>query len=654
MIAGGPRVILGYSGLDGSRELKLRRFPLLDEQERRLCQGLDSAAAIIVDDELVAAVQQERFSGVKFDHAFPVDAIAYCLRQANLRMADVQVIHHNFDYSRVRALSAGDDFARRRYDEIYAPTVQTALFHKHYPELRGRLAVTPVDHHRAHAMSAAIASGFDEALTVVADGMGELFAITVYEWRGRRFRRLDAIDFRGSLGLFYGLVTMHLGFLPNSDEYKVMALAASGDPARFRAITSEAVLLHPAGRVSVPVLSHNTSPLERETFGGSRRWLAARGSPPRGAGDALTPGHYDFAAAAQQRLEEALSHIVGYWVRRTGLTRLALAGGVALNCVAVGKLAASGTVTGVYVQPAAGDEGTAVGAALTAVDPVRAMERYPAMTFLGPDVTASPRPRQQPYWHQRVAGRDAEEAAARLLARGCIVGWAQGRLEFGPRALGNRSILADPRRRETRDRVNAAVKFRESFRPLAPAVKAERAAEYFLLPDGAVMRHMTVAAPVRAEAKREIPAVVHDDGTARVQCVDAAEVPRLWRILDSFERLTGVPVLINTSLNVKGQPTARDGLEAFRTFCSSSLDVVFIGDTVYAKPGWVDRVVDAIAGAADVSESGLSRTGPGSQARLVRYEKALRACRRPSTDASRSFSPSPIAAVRSRGWSVPR
>lgn len=598
MTVHGPRVILGYSGLDGSREFKLRCFPGLDERQRRLYQGLDSAAAIIVDDQLVAAVQQERFSGVKFDHSFPADAIAYCVRQAGVRMADVQAVHHGFDYSRVRVLSAGDDFARRRYDEIYAPAVQTALLHRHYPELRGRLAVTPVDHHRAHAMSAAVASGFEEALTVVADGMGELYAITVYEWRGQRLRRLDEIDFRGSLGLFYSLVTMHLGFLPNSDEYKVMALAAAGDPARFRAVTGEAVSLHPAGRVSVPVLSHNTSPLERETFSGSRRWLAAQGCPPRGAADALTAGHYDFAAAAQHRLEEALSHIISYWVRRTGLTQLALAGGVALNCVAVGKLAASGTVTGVYVQPAAGDEGTAVGAALTAAEPARAMERYPAMTFLGPDVTASPPPRQQPYWQQRVAGRVAEEAAARLLAQGCIVGWAQGRLEFGPRALGNRSILADPRRRETRDRVNAAVKFRESFRPLAPAVKAERASEYFVLPDGAVMRHMTVVAPVRAQARDEIAAVVHDDGTARVQCVHAAEIPRLWRILDDFEQLTGVPVLINTSLNVKGQPTARDGIEAFHTFSSSSLDVVFIGDTVYAKPGWVDLVIEAIAGPA--------------------------------------------------------
>jgi carbamoyltransferase len=596
-------VIVGYSGLDGSQELKLREFPGLDQREQRLFQGLDSAAAILVDDEIVAAVQQERFTGVKFDHSFPREAIDYCLRQAGARIEDVRAVCHNFDYSRLRPLSAGSAFATRRFDEIYAPVNQTLLLQRHYPELRGRMRVTPVDHHHAHALTAVAGSGFGEALVVVTDGMGELQAITVHEWRGGRLTRLAAMDFRSSLGLFYALVTMHLGFWPNSDEYKVMALAATGDEDRFAAVLDQAVLLQPGGRITVPVLGHNTTLRERETFAGSRQWLAARGCPSRQAGEPLAAVHFDVAAAAQRRLEQALSHIVFHWLERTGLNRVAMAGGVALNCVAAGKLAASPQVAGLYVQPAAGDEGTAVGAALAGADLDRAIARYPAMTFLGPDVTEGQPPSDGgPYWRQPVAGAVAEEAAARLLAQGCITGWAQGRLEFGPRALGNRSILADPRRRETRDRVNAAVKFREGFRPLAPVVKMERAGDYFVIPAGAGMRHMTVAVPVRAHRQEEIAAVVHDDGTARVQCVHQAEVPRLWQILDRFERLTGVPVLVNTSLNVKGQPTARDGFEAFRTFHSSSLDVVFIGDTCYAKADWAQRAAQAIA-EAEAEES---------------------------------------------------
>jgi carbamoyltransferase len=589
-----PQVVLGYSGLDGSRELKESRFPDLEEREKNLYQGLDSAAALLVDGQLVAAVQQERFSGRKFDHAFPRDAIEYCLGHAGLGFADVDAVAHNFDYARMRVLSQGDEYSRLRFESVYAPELQTRLLHRHFPETVDRLTVRPVNHHRAHALSAAIPSGFDEALVVVLDGMGELHAVSVYAWQGGELVRLAALDYRSSLGLFYALVTLHLGFWPNSDEYKVMALAASGDPERFRPAMREAVELGPAGAFSVPLLSLNRDLRSRETFGTSRERLRALGCPPLAAGEQPGAVHFDLAAAAQERVEQAIVHLVGHWSARTGLRRLALAGGVALNCVAVGRLCESGLVDTVYVQPAAGDEGTAVGAALDLADPVRAAAQYPAMTFLGPDVDASQAPAQSPYWRAPVPRDHAPEAAAALIAAGCIVGWAEGRLEFGPRALGHRSILADPRLKSTRDRVNAAVKFREGFRPLAPAVKAEAAAQWFEVPPGARLRHMTVTVPVRPEQRDRIPAVVHDDGSARVQSVHADEVPGLWHILDHFERLTGIPVLMNTSLNVKGQPTARDGAEAYHTFASSHLDVAFIGDTVHAKPEWQDRVRDLL------------------------------------------------------------
>ncbi len=587
-----PAVVLGYSGLDGSAEFKQAAFPDLAEGERRLYQGLDSAAALLVDGRLVAAVQQERYSGVKFDHAFPVDAIDSCLRLAGLTVDDVDAVAHNFDYSTLAPLSQGDPFTARRFRQVYHPERQNELLRRHYPRLAGRLRVRPVRHHLAHAWSAAIPSGQQRALVVVLDGMGELHAISVYEWSGGRLRRLAQQDYRGSLGLLYAAATLHLGFWPNSDEYKVMALAAGGDPGRFAGLLDQAVTLGPGGTVRVPLLARNRSLRERETFAGSRQWLAANGCPAHDGGG-LTAAHLDLAAAVQDRVQAAVLHVVDHWVRETGIRDVALAGGVALNCVAVGALARSGIVRSVYVQPAAGDEGTAIGAALSLADPRAAMDGYPEMTFLGPDVTERLPAADRTGWQRRLAEGTRERVVAMLLARGLIVGWASGRLEFGPRALGHRSILADPRRRETRDRVNAMVKFREGFRPLAPMVLAERAHEYFELPP-AELRHMTVATGVRPGRAHRIPAVVHDDGTARIQVVRRSDLPEIWRVLHEFAALTSVPVLMNTSLNVKGQPTARDGSEAFRTFESSELQVVVIGDTIHAKPAVVREVLEVM------------------------------------------------------------
>jgi carbamoyltransferase len=584
-------VVLGYSGLDGSAEFKHGTFPGLDAREARLFQGLDSAAALVVDGELVAAVQQERYSGIKFDHAFPVDAINSCLRSADVTIEEVGRVAHNFDYTRTGLLSQGDPITARRYSEIYHPTRQTELLHKHFPSLTERVLVEPVRHHLAHALTAAIPSGFDRALVVVIDGMGELHAISVYQWSEGRLRRLTQLDYRSSLGLFYATATMHLGFWPNSDEYKVMALAATGDPARFSAQVSEAVTLGPDGSVQIPLLGENRTLRARETLSGSRDWLTVNGCSERTEGP-IDQVHLDLAAAVQQRVETAIFHIVSHWVRRTGIDQVALAGGVALNCVAVGKLAQSGLVSELYVQPAAGDEGTAIGAALSKVDPTTASTCYPQMTFLGPHVTELMPPRNHPFWHRTIRTGQAERVTAMLLARGVIAGWAQGRLEFGPRALGHRSIFADPRQKKTREKVNTMVKFREEFRPLAPMVAAERAEEYFVLPP-AELRHMTIATRVRPGKASLIPAVVHDDGTARIQVVHQTDLPRVWQILDHFARLTGVPVLMNTSLNVKGQPTARDGSEAFRTFESSDLEVIVIDDTIYAKDAVV-RIVEDI------------------------------------------------------------
>ena len=571
------RVVLGYSGLDGSAEYLGRRHDLT-QAERRYFQGMDAAAALFIDGRLVAAVQEERFSGTKFDHRFPLEAMTWCMRFTGISETDVDAVAHGFDFGPYRRMFAATEAGADRFRSVYAPDVQQALLSRHFPLLAKKVTVQSVRHHHAHAYSAVHGSGYDECLAVVMDGMGEMESISVYRWtRAGGLEQLASYDYRSSLGLFYSLVTTHLGFQPNSDEYRVMALAALGDPQRYASVMAAAVQLLPRGRLRVRMLDSAVDDPHREQYRRGRVWLAEQTFPARESSDALADAAADLAASAQQRLEHAIAHVLTFWMAETGLTRIAMAGGVALNCVAIGRSFDWG-VSQLYVQPAAGDEGTALGAGLAVMDQANA-EVLPAMPYLGPEIHAVPGAadlRRDPW---RALVRDA----AANLERGAIVGWAQGRLEFGPRALGNRSILADPRRASTRERVNSAVKFREGFRPLAPVVLAERADEYFDLPAGATTSHMTAAFHVRPQKRDAVPAVVHTDGTARVQVVDRAHAPLLAALLDEFDRVAGVPVLVNTSLNVKGQPMAALISDAVWTFENSAMDVLYAGDRVLAK-----------------------------------------------------------------------
>lgn len=582
-------VVLGYSGLNGSAELLAHRADL-SASERRVFQGMDAAAALLVDGKIVAAVQEERFSGRKFDHQFPVESIRWCLAHAGLRSRDVDHVAHGFAYGPYERLFTADPVARERFEAVQAPGRQQELLIRHFPEIAARTRVIGVRHHEAHAFSAVAASPFKECLAIVADGMGEVDAISVFRWRNGVLTRLATQDARSSLGLFYSLITMHLGYEPNADEYRVMALAAFGDPDRFSTAFEAAVTLGDNGRVGVPVLQSARSDPYREQYRRGRRWLESVTFPALGPAEAGLGVHADFAAAAQARLEAALQHVVSHWTRVTGLNAIALAGGVALNSVANGKLISGGR-NRVFVQPAAGDEGTAVGAAL-AIGYPWVTDPLPAVPLLGPDLES---PVSTDGWTCLKSVEVATQVAAELLARGAIIGWAQGRLEFGPRALGNRSILADPRSAATRDRVNAAVKFREQFRPLAPAVLSESADEWFELHSGTEYGHMTVVVPVRPERRLLIPAVTHVDSTARVQVVDRRHHPAFWSLLNRFAARTGVPVLLNTSLNVKGQPIARTAEDAFWTFENSNLDALFVNEWVITRGPWSEVIHEVSA-----------------------------------------------------------
>ena len=576
--------VLGISGMPDAMAFKRREMPDLEQREYRIVQGLDAAAALVTDDGVVAAAAEERFTGVKATGAFPVNAIEFCLREAGLRITDLDAVAHGFHYEPTPTLSMNEYF-RRRYDEVYAPEVMKAHLTRVFPDADWDRLFLPVPHHLAHGASAYALSGFERALVVVADGMGETDSMTVAEADGPDIRPLRTVPALHSLGTLYGAVTLHLGFEFNMDEYKVMGLAPYGDPDRFTEAVNQLVRLRPDGGYTVPVLAENRGWQEYETLRGTRRALAQLFGPAREPGAPVTQDHMDVAATVQKIVEVTLLHSMRYFAAETGERNLCFAGGVALNCTFNGMLERSGVFDRVFIQPAAGDDGSALGAALVTHD----RRQFPRM--------------RMPYWGPAysqadcaaaIAGTDGVAAdvyddedkllddVANLLVDGKFVGWFTGRMEFGPRALGNRSILADPREADVRDRLNAVVKQREDFRPFAPVVREEDADRFFEIhrDDVESYRHMLVITHTRPEFRELLAAVTHVDGTARVQVVSRVDNERLWQLLGRVGERTGLPVLLNTSLNLRGQPIIRDPRTAVDTFVRSRLDRLVLHDAL--------------------------------------------------------------------------
>jgi carbamoyltransferase len=583
-------IVLGYSGLGASAAYKQRVLPDANPRTARMRQGLDSAAALLDDQGRIVASAQERHDGEKGTGAFPADAIDACLREAGADLADIDVVAHGFDYQPSQTWSENANLAGW-YQHVYAREVQRAMLTAAFP----RLADTPLEHvrhHHAHAASAYYLSGFDEALVLVADGMGEQESITVFHGAGAELTPQASYPVGSSLGILYGALTHHLGFLFNMDEYKVMGLAPYGDPATYAAAFRSLVRLGPSGAVQIPVIYADQSHTDRETHGAMLGVIADLVGPARNPDEPIEKRHLDIAAALQQRLEEALLHVLSAHLDRTRSRRLCLAGGVALNCTANGTIARSGLVEDLFVQPVAGDDGTALGAALVA-----ARRRRPA----------PPLRMAMPYWGEacdpmavadavgklpddlhvsRLAQDELIDAVADRITAGQVVAWCQGRMEFGPRALGNRSILADPRSPTMREHLNGIIKQREEFRPFAPAVLAEEASTYFDIPDRwlPAYRHMLLTAPVRAKYRAELPAVTHVDGSARVQVVVREQAPLFASLLEAIGARTGMSVVLNTSFNLRGQPIVRTPDDAVATFCRSGMDALALGDRLVLAP----------------------------------------------------------------------
>ena len=528
----------------------------------------DPAAALVVDGEIVAAAEEERFSRRKHGKppvAFstwelPERSARWCLEHAGLSAADLDAVAYSYDPALAPPTSDVVDGLWEGLRTLYvrrAPRfLATAL-----PGLRpDRVRFVP--HHIAHAASAYAAAGWRDCAVLVLDGRGESASHLAGHVRGGRLEVLAAQRLPHSLGLVYEELTAHLGFHRASDEYKVMAMASYGRPRLLDALRTS---MHTTGDGGFRALAPDWSAL--------------------GADGA------DLAASVQRRLEEMLLELASWLHAQTGERRLAMAGGVALNCVANARLHRDGPFEEVWIQPAAGDAGTALGAALHVA--AQAGDRVKPMR-----TAALGREWSEQELHGWLTGagvafervEDVADVVAAALARDEIVAWFQGRSELGPRALGHRSLLADPRRAENTERLND-VKGREQFRPVAPMVLEERAAQIFSgrLPSP----HMLFTHHVAPRWRARIPAVVHVDGSARIQTVSAAEEPLMARVLEGFEARTGVPVVVNTSLNTAGRPMVDDPRDALECFGSAPIDLLAIGPYVVRRPRPVPRAAHA-------------------------------------------------------------
>ncbi len=477
--------VLGISGFEQSVPFKKAQWPGLDPREYRISQGHDSAAALLIDGKCVAAAAEERFSRNKHTGDFPIGAINYCLKEAALDLSDLDEIAHGFDYSPYERLYSLDPISAKQYREVYSKKTLLSNVERYLPGYPAD-RVKQVDHHFSHAASAYYTSGWDECLVMIADGMGEVHGVSVYIARDGKLQRIHTIPASDSIGILYSLVTLHLGFDFNSDEYKIMGLAPYGDPSRFRAFFKEAVKFCGNGSISIPMLKLSRTRDARENYAATRDFLAQNLIAARQPEEEILEVHRDVAGALQEILDETMLYLSGYFGSSTKMRRLALAGGVALNCTANAKIMRAGHFDEIYIQPAAGDDGAALGAALyrSAQHGCIHSARQPT-PFYGPAYTEADIESALDAFASSLEIvrfpnlESAAREAAQLIADAAVVAWYRGRMEFGPRALGHRSILADPGNPEMRDRVNAMVKMREAFRPFAPAVSIEQVDRWF-------------------------------------------------------------------------------------------------------------------------------------------------------------------------------
>lgn len=538
----------------------------------------DGAAVLVRDGQVIAAVEEERLNRIKHSNKLPSRSIQYCLSAAGVQLSDIDRV----------ALYASEPYANAMLEgmsashpdilsiPLGAKTLVQDLLAREFGTKLDSSRISFVGHHQAHAVSAFAMSGFEQSLILAIDGCGDFLSGLVAVGSGTEITQVEAFPENNSLGLFYLQTIRCLGY-GLFDEYKVMGLAPYGDPAPYRELFEQFYELSPNGggyRVHLdrigPALHRNIE-------------VRRKGMP-------FTQQHRDVSASLQEALERIVFHILRHHREATGMKRLCLAGGVAHNCTMNGKLLYSGLFEDIFVQPASHDAGCALGAALIVSNEMgrpAPCERLQEV-YWGPDL-GSDRAMQQELnaWagHLEVErSDDVASSAADWIANGAVIGWVQGRSEFGPRALGNRSILADPRPAANKDRINAMVKKREGYRPFAPSVLEEDASEFFDLPDG---RHefpfMNFVVRVRDSKRALLGAITHVDGTARLQTVSRNTNPAYWEVINAFKKRTGTPILLNTSFNNNAEPIVDSVADAIATFLTTELDGLVVGPFLVKK-----------------------------------------------------------------------
>lgn len=586
--------ILGISGLANSVRFKKARFPDLQPHEYRVAQGFDSAAVLLDGPEVQFAAAEERFTREKATGDFPVRAIKAALAASHVKPADLDFVAHGFNYQPFKEFFQGQEYNRSQYDEVYDPKLQIALFEEHFPEVDWTAKFVPVLHHIAHAASAFYQSGFETSLVLVSDGMGEIDSMTMVSAGPEGLETIAKVPAMHSLGQLYSAFTMYTGFEMNMDEYKIMGLAPFGNRRKYFNEVMSLIKLKDDGTYAIPLFAENKTVLAKETHAGVISWLEEHFGPRRAQGaQSMDERFKDLSAALQAALQTTQLHVLKHFRRETGLTNLCMAGGVALNCTANGNIKRSGLFKDIFIQPASGDDGSALGAAIYVQrdkEPNTPQRRI-APPLWGPEfddaqIKAAVDARSAEY---QVKLHDSFEGAitdaAGRLNKGEILSWFRGRMEFGPRALGARSILADPRPKDMRNRVNMKIKKREGFRPFAPAVVSEEASEYFEIKKGdeATYEHMLFVMQVRAKWRNKLHAITHVDGSARVQTVTEEGNAPFYAMLKAFGARTGISMLLNTSFNVKGQPIVCTPEEAIDTFLLAQLDALVIGNYVLSR-----------------------------------------------------------------------
>lgn len=552
--------------------------------------GHDSSAALIIDGLVMSASEEERFNRRKHSKGFPLNALKFCLNNSSI------------DINQVDKIAVGMQLmkrARSRFEFRFMesdPLISKSIVGGMLKDIEDRIAIEKKlvedlgykgeiefsDHHDCHAAAVYYPSNFSRAAILTMDGAGEKASTRIYSAKNTEIKKILQVDFPDSLGLFYSLVTNHLGFRIDSGEGKVMGLSSFGDKS-WASEMSKMILIKKDGTFELDRTYFNFKKLNSKEF--SSKFVEKFGER-RKKGERIKTRHENIAGAAQTVLEEVVLTLVKKSKELTGADNLCLSGGVVLNSVVNGKIVKENLFQNLYVYPASGDSGTAVGAALKAYyskEKERASDKNNQSPFLGykssdDEIVKALRDNNLEFSRPD----DIHKETASLIAEGNIIGWYSGRSEFGPRALGNRSILADPRQDENKDRINAKIKFRESFRPFAPSILEEYSQDFF---ETYSVRspYMLYVFQVKKEKRKDIPAVTHIDNTSRVQTVNKEENIRYWKLINEFYKITGIPVLLNTSFNRSGEPIVNTPQHAVGAFLGSGLDVLVMEDYLVLK-----------------------------------------------------------------------